>query len=1537
MTSGAVTGDRRWGASARRGGMTVLGKVAVPKPINLPSQRLENHGLDPSVEIVPKGTLSWGSRPSSAGSNAWGALSPTTDGSSSSPSHLIGRPSSGGGSRPSTAGSERAHDSNVSAWGSSSRPSSASGILASNNASSASLRPRSAETRPGSSHLSRFAEPAPEGSGVRGATATSERIGVSSSTKEGFALTSGDFPTLGSEKEESKRNLEPLDSASHGRPGSSGGVRTMADSRGIVHGDDVSRNSDVKGNSWRKDNTPYVEDGPRPGMERWHGEPHLYPNPNMAPPHYESWRGAPPVNPPGGVWYRGPPGPPPYGGPVPPGGFPMEPFPYYHPQVPAPGIASSQPIPPGAGHHGHHPKNGDMPHMAHVPPHLHPGMPMRPGFYHGPVPYDGYYRPPMGFCNPNERELPFMGMPPGPPVFTRHANQNAPDLINTHPRSREGRGPDQVEPGHPPDSRGQYKVLLSPKDGWNHNDEDKWGHRVTNSASIHEKGILSKPPLQENVWEDDYKKDEDIHSGKSAATEVSSHLSDNKHASINPSRVRFPERLSNIDEAQMSSSKEHVTSPRDHSLIQKIEGLNAKARATGGKPEDFHREEPNDRGQKGNAKDHQSLNEANSDVVLERHYPSGILVPVSRNIDVSAADNSQESAVASVTAASRRSLRGPQIKGEPHPKGKFHGQDADGRGKKSDSQFSVEAGSRSMSKDQVQEHNAAVQTAEVPRTTIPGKADGESVASGVDPSDMQRAKMREIAKQRAIQLQREEEERVKEQKAKARAKLEELNRRSGNQGVENPNQKETIPLPDDVLKGQDVSKNQPELSVDLNHSTGPSTGSSNNIAQSNERSASKNVDSAVASSHLVAETKINAHQEDSISSQNQLPTADDAVNHRSTPQVREVSKQKRGGYKQRQNVPSEKTPTQDAIPVSRSDAVKDLKLASSTEEVTGSLVDAGVGKEQAELPVTAEFPHQKKKTNRGGKSRHKVEESPAAVSSISTQPKDCSLAQAIPESSEQNGPVLNDNAISKPADPKDAIQSENYSSLSREDTHGRVNNAWKPQHSRKPRNPQGNRSSEKTQSNDAVIWAPVRSHNKLEITDQASQKTVEHSVSSAPGDNLVHNSSKTKRAEMERYIPKPVAKELAQQGSSQQASTPSIAPAAADGSSGREKAFHGSEYVMKQGANVDPKPVDGKNKHPKGHGSWRQRVSAESPSLQASQDSSAANTRPDESFARGPPSRPDEWSEKGPQVSTSDGWETPNDSSSAPTGEKDHIPSGRGKRHPFKGHKGGGSHQNLDHKDSNAGLTDQHHLEANQTEKTTSAKENRAVGDRSVSHWQPKSQGYVAHNQQGNRSRGGQNLVTEDRRALKSETGPILSSHPPQRIQSTTKDPRSASENKGAGDAIPSTEHQEANKRAPHVKGRAHSPRAEPVTSAVDVEPASFGAVDGRHEQRPSSGYRKNANHNGRFNRGHESRGDWSSTTQENKQNYLSGNRERQRQNSHFEYQPVGPYNGSNRSNESVVQTEGQSGASRYRERGQGNNSRRGRGNFNGRQSGNEC
>ena len=126
-----------------------------------------------------RGTLSWGSRSSSSASNAWGSssLSPNTDGGTSSPSHLSARPSSGGsGTRPSTAGSDRALESTGNAWGSNSRPSSASGALTSNQTSLTSLRPRSAETRPGSSQLSRFAEPSNENSGAWSAARTAEKL-----------------------------------------------------------------------------------------------------------------------------------------------------------------------------------------------------------------------------------------------------------------------------------------------------------------------------------------------------------------------------------------------------------------------------------------------------------------------------------------------------------------------------------------------------------------------------------------------------------------------------------------------------------------------------------------------------------------------------------------------------------------------------------------------------------------------------------------------------------------------------------------------------------------------------------------------------------------------------------------------------------------------------------------------------------------------------------------------------------------------------------------------------------------------------------------------------------------------------------------------------------------------------------------------------------------------------------------------------------------------------------------------------------------
>ncbi|KAJ0713081.1 putative protein modifier of SNC1 1 [Helianthus annuus] len=315
MTSSMLAGERKW-ASSRRGGMTVLGKVAVPKPINLPSQKLENHGLDPNVEIVPKGSLSWGSRPSSSTSNPWGssAVSPKADGTAVSPHHSSGRPTSGGGlSRPSTAGSDR-HDPSTTTWGPNSRPSSASGVLTSNQSSLTSSRPLSAETRPGSSHLSRFAEPVYDSSAAWGPNGTADKLSIPSKVDD-FSLSSGDFPTLGSEKDNTTKSGEAHDHGSRVRPGSGSGRNAPVNDRNeMTQADHKSGTVDT----WTRD------DGVRPNADRWHGDSHQYVNPNVPPQHYDAWRG-PPMNAPPGVWYRGPPpaGPPyPH---VPHGGFPMEP------------------------------------------------------------------------------------------------------------------------------------------------------------------------------------------------------------------------------------------------------------------------------------------------------------------------------------------------------------------------------------------------------------------------------------------------------------------------------------------------------------------------------------------------------------------------------------------------------------------------------------------------------------------------------------------------------------------------------------------------------------------------------------------------------------------------------------------------------------------------------------------------------------------------------------------------------------------------------------------------------------------------------------------------------------------------------------------------------------------------------------------------------------------------------------------------------------------------------------------------------------
>ncbi|CBI14995.3 unnamed protein product, partial [Vitis vinifera] len=1419
--------------------MTVLGKVAVPKPINLPSQRLENHGLDPTVEIVPKGTLSWGNR--SSASNAWGSstISPSTDGGSGSPSHLSGRPSSGGsGTRPSTAGSDRASESTASAWGPSSRPSSASGPLTSNQSSLASLRPRSAETRPGSSQLSRFAEPLSENPVAWGAAGTAEKLGVASSKSDGFSLTSGDFPTLGSEKDNFGKNTELQEHGSHARPGSSSGkVAPVKERTGTSPVGDVSVN-DVKSgavNTWKRDNSTYVEDGPRPSVEKWRGESQPYLNASIPPQHFEPWHGTPS---PGGVWFRGPPGPP-YGAPVTPGGFPMEPFPYYRPQIPATALANSQPVPPpGAGPRGHHPKNGDMyrPHMPDA--YIRPGMPIRPGFYPGPVPYEGYYPPPMGYCNSNERDLPFMGMAAGPPVYERYSNQNA----------------QQAESGYHHDNRGPYKVLLKQHNDWDGKDEQKWDHTGTTNASDLAKGDQRKTLPWDDDWEGDPKK-------------------------------KFETAASTFPEAPKPSPP----APKDSTLIQKIEGLNAKARASDGRhdaPFVSSREKQKNGLQVDNTKTNQSTKEADSGATYsERIHTNAI--PASHEVGVSTGlgskDRSLEQVAASGTVISRRATHGGQGRVDHRGKGRVNAQDVDGWRKKSlvaDSSSVTGSGNVELSSNvDVQDCHSSMQVPQKSGLHLQGTEDGES-GSMSDPSDSQaqRAKMKEIAKQRGRQLQKEEEERLREQKAKAHAKLEELNRRT--RTVDGSTQKL-----ENVQSSGAFQHKQEELQI---------------VAESNMDASKIGASSSALISGPSVTTQIHESNASRVGGSTDL----------NSPQINDasISKQKRVGYKQRQNIPKHNIPVEKnlteklvstvtiEVPKSLTDVV--VSTAASVEHVATEIVTSSESNLPVNANVTTESGHQRRKNNRIGRNKLKLEEA--------SLPRETNPGKASVENAEPKASVLelDPSSIESISNSKDAIQSfENRGSLPNEEAHGRPTNQWKPQHPRRmPRNPQVNRSVEKFHNSDSVVWAPVQSQNKSEVADEVSQKTVVENTSSR-GDHQVQNNLKNKRAEIQRYVPKPVAKELAQQGSIQRPTSPSINQTTSDetigrgesGSQSTDSAQLAGTAIEKSGFAVESRNGDTKPNRQAKSGSWRQRVPIESTHVQGLQEESSYNSsveknvqkfiehsetlKPDGQSAKGQSKYSDDWN-------TPDGWNTLESSDSAAPAPsavvKDQGVTGRGKRHPFKGQKGTGNTHGLDHKNVSSGNTDKmcfqsSPLEMGQTDTTVALKENRGAGERSSSHWQPKSQAYPVHNQRGGRHNSSQN-----------------------------------------------------EKNIASLKGRPHSPIQGPVNS---VEPLPAG-TDIRNEQRLSTGFRKNGNHSNRFSRGgHESHGDWSSGGQDNKQHNQPPNRERQRHNSHNEYQPVRPFS-NNRSNFEGASDGSHNTSLRFRERGHGH-SRRGGGNFYSRQSGN--
>ncbi|XP_023515590.1 protein MODIFIER OF SNC1 1-like [Cucurbita pepo subsp. pepo] len=1555
MTSSMLSGERRW-TSARRGGMTVLGKVAVPKPINLPSQRLENHGLDPNVEIVPKGTLSWGNKSTSSATNAWGSSSgsPNTDSASGSPSHLCGRPSSaGGGTRPSTAGSDRSHEPHANAWGPSSRPSSASGPVTLSHASLASLRPHSAETKSSSSQLSRFAETS-ENPVAWNSAVTIEKVGAMPCKRDGFSLTSGDFPSLGSEKECVGKDAESRDTRS------SEGA-TMKERTGTSAIDDpknVTTNVE-SANSWRSDNLPHNDDGPRPSVEKWLGHPQPYPGANIPPPHYDAWHGSPVNNPQGGVWYRGPPqGGPPYRTPVAPGNFPMDPFLYYPPHIPSGGLPNPQPSH-GTGPRGHHTKTGDM----YRPPmhdgFIHPGMPIRPGFYPVPVTYEGYFRPPMGYCNSSDRDAPFMGMsagPAGPAVYNRYLGQGQ---IASEPASSH-LVPEQVEAGLPCDNQGPYKVLLKQQGNLNSkNEEENRIISTTTNQLIVEKDDQQRMTPWENDW--DHKKEVDLRRTLEVAPySQASANQETQFAESMKAKSHGNEKIGDgLQEKSAAAAagfsevpKPLATATKDSSLIQKIEGLNAKARASDVRHDVSpicRREEPNELQFNDTHSDHVIAQEASASAVFpENRDFNEVIDPGSSELSLSTVDRNVK--LYGGAHVHRRPNRGMQGRSDHHGRAKVNTREVDGWHKRPllDSPGMM-ATPNQESSVLARDDNAigAINKAESFSSDSHGDVPTPSMGDSKD-TQAQRTKMRELAKQRTRQLQEEEEERTRKQRARALAKLEELNRRTI--AGEGPNQWSENVSNDAIRNKIQEPQNLDDPSTRGSTISGEYTTVSDPhvVANNSESTMGTNKNSPILSGDAQS-MKPSSGSKEQVVAHNQLRTLEleasinDAVQKKNASEVNGGGaslKHKRTGNKQKPNIPSEKT---EKIP----HLIKDSKVQTVVADI--SVVD-----ESSAIitePVAEHSTHARKKNNKSGKSRHKVEET--SISAASPQ-----ISKEANLTTEYDKPKASQSVMDPPSDPQPPINGDENQSreqlplLPVVETLGKGNGQWKSQHSRRmPRNAQ-NRPGEKIHGSDSVIWAPVRSLNKCEITDETLHKNEAGAVtSSVKIDNQVQSMPKNKRAEREIYVPKPVVKEMAQQGTihqdifpMNQAQDDNKADSSSKSSDNTRPAGAVSGNV---GFSTDHRNGDGRHhKQSKAHASWRQRGATEygqGLQDQSSYVSNAAGSFVQKSTEYQVPEKAtgstiNEFTSHVDEWDPPDGWNDPNYSASIPAVTaavgRDQGVTSRGKRSQFKGHKGVGNNFDLNEKKLRSGDNEKNSsqssvLGADQKDVFAAAKENRGVGERSTSHWQPKSRMVQPHNHQNSKPSDDQNVEAEAGQTNKMGSRPF--SH-------ATKTSDDVAQNQSDRFTGARTIMEEGPDVGPHGarvekkiysrKDRPYSPVEGPIHT-VEVAPAN---TDTRRDQPLPTFYHKGGENNNRFGRGPESRRERNSSQHhKQQQHYPPANRDRQRQNLQYEYQPVGPHNGKPNMDNRPKDTTQHSG-SRYVERGQGQ-SRRDGGNFHKQQA----
>ncbi|TKW28717.1 hypothetical protein SEVIR_3G347000v4 [Setaria viridis] len=1450
--------DRRWGAApARKSGMTVLGKV--PKPINLPSVRSENNGLDPNLEIVPKGTLTWGSKAPSATPNAWGSssiMSTKNDGSSSSSSHFNGRPSSGGGSRPSTAGSESLGSPN--AWGPNSRPSSASGTFPSSHVPVATNRPRSAETRPGSSQLSRFADSAPDN--MKASIRTIDRSG-SSSHGHGFTLSTGDFPTLGSEVNSQRGH------SSKGRPTSSSGKEAPQVEQVKSLTAVISSSNNHAVDIMKTEQHAHTGGAPAPvtSLPTEGLQPQPYPqNFHMPPPQFDSWR-APHGQPPEGMWHRGAAPGGPYRPVGPPGSFPVEPFGYYGQFPPNSEAAARQ----GSGHGGYHPKNGDVYHP--MPPNSYimnqPVIPVRT-VYQGPVPYDGYYGPRANFNNANVRDPNFVGGPRQPGVLNHFPNQNdkfhpghsqsrpdkhetvlreqlEPDKVNVFRRGQPGSlhdNPDRLGGSHEFERNVKPALPLLPHPDGNRTDmnmrtdtRDTYGERNR---------VLTKSvPNQRGPVGTDH---------SSVSQNAHSHPRETGDGTV---RKKFKE------DSSVTLDQQPVIK-KNTALIEKIESLNNKARNVDARnvPEPASSKE---------FKKQQKSTDISSTAVITGACTSDRVTSVSHISPVvqRLPNVPSEGAVvgpahSQLTEFSKAGKLGDSINDRAHRRGdslrnSHHGPSKDrlaiklashGRGESSTADSLPVADLRNnIQHGQPAESASQLQPVILP-DDMPASLDYES----------QRAKMKELAAERAKKLKAEEEERIKNQKAKALAKLEELNRRSSVlQKKSNDTKVETDDAHDDKQKAG------PDMTAKLDTSVaGPCdvTASDNLIVLPPPNDPKHTVVHVQPQTTALSHTSDGGKDPAAHSTSSSVRNTQINMNHvgqKSISQSHDTSVPKpKQGYRKRHVVSEEKN---------------------SSEKPIVS-ISTGNAKKNAEVPVdtaTAGAPHddppaQNKKGARHLRNKKKVDDAPVTSKHPPTVFNEQNTMKVPSEPKTHTGGVI----ISSSIVPTEgtivtvgsitvggiSLASLNQNRVKSPDgPHNTESSRPRPQQAKRSgKHQHGVRAVEKPLGNEGVLWAPIKPPVQNEQSDGAMRNAAAADPTAGKTSNDGENVTRTKRAEMERYVPKPMSKELQQQNL------------------GHDKEAIDNSSAAKLDAAAEPKKLEDK-KTSKGHGksnpSWRRRNTDESslvvPNSIEQADNSHESKEVQKSTNQNQPVEPGKQEDK--QLKSKADAAAESNSARAQTvplsvnAVKEHSAANRQRRQHVKAQRNEASSYSNESKDRE-GRTDFVYqsttpaMDSNSSEHRSMPRSDvKSSGSVSHSrtHWKPKSNSHPQNSSDGNNAVEGQVGTHGARVEVNSFKGPD---------SSTCQDSRSSKpteRNDGIDEKFTHSEQENLTRVDGNQKGE------------TEQEPVN-----------PSP--RRQGQHNTRYHRGggaHRGRGGYDAGRPSH-----GTNAERRRGGSHLEYQPVGSH-----------------------------------------------